>query len=1288
MEATAPARLDRYVPRVVLRRLAADPSTSAIVVDGTVVFVDLSGFTKLSERLARRGDEGAELLVDAIDRTFSQLLVEAYDNGASLLKFGGDALLLLFEGPGHELRGCRSAACMRRTLTRMGMVESGGVRIRLRMSAGVHSDRFHLFLAGDPYRELLTTGPAWTTVVRMEAAAEAGDILLSPSTAAALPSSLLGPALGPGRLLAGLPEAPEAPDDPPPGVDPALVAACVPTAVLAYAADGEQPPEHRVATVAFVHYAGTDALIAQEGPEAAARELGALVDDVAAAADELRVSLLGTDVDADGGKFMLCAGAPTATDDVEERMLLALRRVVEGHRRIPVRAGANRGAVFAGDVGPTARRTYTTMGDATNLAARLMSRAQPGQVLVTGALLEHSATAFETTRLEPFTVKGKSRPVQAWALGPALGRRARAAAEAAVTERFPLVGRDREIAVLEAALADARAGRGRLVELVGEPGLGKTRLLEELEARAGGLEVVRGVCETYTAAAPHRAWREPLQELLGLPRDAGPAELEAAVRARVRAHAPELEPWLPLLAVPLGLVLPDTPEVARLAPEFRTARLHGALLDLLARAVPRPVLLEFGDVHLMDRASADLLAALAGRLEDVPWLVAVTRRDVDEGFVAGEGPAILTVEPAPLAPADALRLAELATEDAPLPPGTVALAAQRSAGNPQFLRDLLRAAGDGVQELPRSIEAAAVARIDRLGVEDRALVRRAAVLGVSFDTALLEHVLEPGAPRPDALTWARLNRYFADEGGGRRHFRRAVVREVAYAGLPFRVRRRLHAEVGAVLEARLGAAPADQAAVLSLHFAAAGDAQRAWRYARLAGDRAAAEFAHADAAVLYGRALEAARRLRVAPAERADVWQALGEARARTGELGAAMAAFTAARRAVRGDRLREAALLHRHALTDLDAGRVRQAVRWCLRGARVLEGEASAAAHAQRAELTATLATIRLRAGRVDDAVALCRTAIADAEAAGASADRALARACHVLDWALAESGRPSDGRHSRRALAIYECLCDLDRQAAVLNNMGGMAYWAGDWTAAVALYRRAAAASAGAGDTANAAFGDCNVGEVLSDQGRVDEAEALLHRARRVWRGTGYEWGVGYTTALLGRAAARRGDAATARTRLDDAVSRFSALGTAGDAAWADSLRAEAAACAGDAADALRRADRLLLDQAGTGRLAPLLHRVRGFALAQLGEFAAAEGALGASLAESRLQDEPFEIARALQALNALDVRCGRPADPARAEECERLLERLGVVSLPPAPLGDAGPADGAGLAEAGAA
>ena len=144
---------------------------------------------------------------------------------------------------------------------------------------------------------------------------------------------------------------------------------------------------------------------------------------VEAATEEQGVAFLASDVDADGGKLILTGGAPKGTGNDEERMLLALRKIVAAELPSPIRIGVHRGAVFAGDIGPRYRRTYTVMGDAVNLAARVTAKAEPGQIYATADVLDRSNTLFETTKLEPFTVKGKAAPVQAWSVGRAQGSR-------------------------------------------------------------------------------------------------------------------------------------------------------------------------------------------------------------------------------------------------------------------------------------------------------------------------------------------------------------------------------------------------------------------------------------------------------------------------------------------------------------------------------------------------------------------------------------------------------------------------------------------------------------------------------------------------------------------------------------------------------------------------------------------------------------------------------------------------------------------------------------------------
>jgi class 3 adenylate cyclase/tetratricopeptide (TPR) repeat protein len=1256
--------LDPHVPRVLLRHLAETPEATVRTVEATILLADVSGFTKLSERLARRGREGAEELVEAIGGCFGPLLDLAYEDGGSLLKLGGDALLLLFEGDDHLPRACRTAAGMRRLLLDVGRLRTSVGNVVLRMSQGIHSGELHLFLVGESHRELLVAGPGATAVTRMEKAAGAGEIVLSPQTAQQLLPSCRGALRGEGRLLLSLPPAP--PPAPPPAVPhPGLeaVASCLSTEVRAHARSGRLPPEHRQVTVAFVRFEGADALIEGEGPQAAADELGALVADVQRALDEREVCFLESDVDVDGGKLMLTAGAPRMVGDDTERMLLALRRIADGRRRLGVRIGVNRGNAFCGDVGTPFRRSYSVMGDTVNLAARITAKAPVGEVYATAAALEASAGALAATPLEPLTVKGKAQPVPVWSLGPARGKRTPVAEE----RRLPFVGREAELALLDEALASARGRRGRLVEISGEAASARRASWRSCTGAPRGWRGSRSFATPTPAPSRTRPGASCCARSSAPAGRTPPSSWSSACACASPATDPALLPWLPLLALPLGIDPDPTPEVEALAPVFATAQLHRVTAELLRVLLPEAFLLEVEDVHLMDAASADLLAAVTAELSHRPWLAVATRRDAEGGFSTPDAPHVIRLELDGLAPDEALLLAETATEHDPPPPHLVALAAERSGGNPQFLRDLLQAVTAGGEgDLPDSIETAAMARIDRLAPADRNVVRRAAVLGLRFEERHLPGVLDVGVPVPDAATWRRLHPLIAPAGDGAWRFTRAVVRDAAYAGLPFSTRRQLHVIVAALLEREAGDEPGDAAELLSRHYALAGDHAGTWIHARVAGDRARAGLAFADAATSYRRAIRAGQALGATERELSAAWEALAGALTRTGELAEADEALRAARRLSPSDSRRQAALFLQHARIAERAGRAPSAVRWAQRGLRALDGLGDPLAARVRAPLLSLLAGARQREGRMDDAITLCHQAIAEAQAAGE--DAALAQACHILDWALFDAGRAAEATHSDRALEIYERLGDLDRQAAVLNNMGGFAYHEGRWQEAVELYRRAADASARAGDVANAAFGDCNVGEVLGDQGHLAQAEQRLRRALRVWRGSSYDWGAAFATALLGRTAVRAGRHAEGLELLEDALARFRRLRAGSDALLVRAYVAEALAFGRRPQRALQAADRLLPD---AGRSAALVHRVRGFALAQLGDGDGAERALRASVDAARAQDSHYELAVSMDALLALRTGSGRGAGATAGARRDALLARLDVVALPAPPL-----------------
>ena len=284
------------------------------------------------------------------------------------------------------------------------------------------------------------------------------------------------------------------------------------------------------------------------------------------------------------------------------------------------------------------------------------------------------------------------------------------------------------------------------------------------------------------------------------------------------------------------------------------------------------------------------------------------------------------------------------------------------------------------------------------------------VLGTSFHPRMVADVLEGGEP-VDERTWTRLADVFADDGGGWLRFRHGVVRDAAYAGLPFRTRRRLHAIAGERLERELGEAAGERAAILSLHFLLAGDNDRAWTYARAAGDRARDSYAYADAARLYRRALDAAgRRASSRPSSRPP---------------GSTSARRTSARasptRRWRPSGARATLLPRRSGLGrprsctarrswPTARGDAVRAVRCAERGhPRRSRAPTALRAGACRAALLAALATARLRQGRCEEAVLLCRDGHRGGGGRLARSGR-VAHACFVLDWALHDAGRPEE--------------------------------------------------------------------------------------------------------------------------------------------------------------------------------------------------------------------------------------------------------------------------------------
>ena len=589
-----------------------------------------------------------------------------------------------------------------------------------------------------------------------------------------------------------------------------------------------------------------------------------------------------TDVGKGSVKALLTAGAPSSTGHDEERMLRALREIMDRPGIVPMRVGVNTGKVFTGDFGPPYRRAYRVFGDAINTAARVMSKAEPGQILSTEIVLERSRTTFETTPIEPFQAKGKAEPVRASVVGadprhegataaPRLrarraGRRARRAAR-----------RDRRRRGTGTAGSSRSAAR---------PGVGKSRLVEELDRALAATSS----CCTRAARSTRRRRRTSRSarrcaRCSGSPPEADSDEVERRLREVVARVDPTLVPWIPLLGILLGLDLPPTPETRSLDARFlreQLARRGDALPRLDARGHADDARRRGRPLHGRgERRPPD--AVLAGRLEPA---AGAPRHALRRRRALGADDADLRcLSIMPAAAADRRgwpRWSSSLTEDDPLSPHDVEEIARRSGGNALFLFELLEAVrATGYDRRPARLGRVADRRRDRPALADRpdgAPLRLGARRelrpgpargrrergGGARRRASGQRLAELVDPEP------RWSHALPQHAHPRRRLRGASVPPPPRAP---RARRRRHRVARGHL-ARRGAR------TLALHFHEAQRHDKAWTYCRQAGDRAKRIFANVDAARFYERAATAGRRLRgVTAADLAAVYELLGDVR-------------------------------------------------------------------------------------------------------------------------------------------------------------------------------------------------------------------------------------------------------------------------------------------------------------------------------------------------------------------------------------------------------------------------
>jgi adenylate cyclase len=824
--------------------------------------------------------------------------------------------------------------------------------------------------------------------------------------------------------------------------------------------------DRRTATILFADLTGFTALSERLDPE----DVRALQTDLF---EEMRAVLLHEDAFIEkyvGDAVMAVFGAPTAHEDDPQRALrcalqlhdsaAALTQRWQQRLRQPLQLhiGINTGRVVAGHIGAAQGAAYAVTGDAVNVASRLQSAAGPGETWLSQETRAQAHDAFEFEPAGSVQLKGKALPLSAFRLVGAAAHAAGALPERQRGARLAsrLAGRSEELAQLHAALQTLPGSGARVLSLVGDAGIGKSRLVDELlqQLRGGDVAVQRTGCTAHQVQ-PYGVAARFFRSGFGLTA----ADTLPAVQAKVEAglsllgaQADEIALVVPMAGYVLGLA--GLQELRQLEPERLHRQITMALRIVLDCQLRRsPLLLVVEDIQWADAASLELLSTMADWLHPRPMLLLLTSRPgVDmSGFAAGRAPhGLLPLQPLGPAQIDEALAGCFGTAGLGwMPPALRARLIERAAGNPFFLEEMVRsliAAGVLVEseagwscherqaaaDVPATLEGLLLSRFDRLAPAERRCLQEAAVLGTAFDQGLLQALAGDGfdTSRLDGLCAAG---YLASAAPGRYRFCHPIARDVVYQNLLLRRRTELHAQVGRLLEARIGRSTPrfEDLEALGHHLSLGDEPARGARWLVAAGDWARGIYANDDAIRIYQRA-HAALGARDDGEARLDIDERLGDLFGPTGRRDSAFEHYSRVRDAARraGDRPREARIQRKLAALHWDAG-ARECSRECLdAGLALLAGSDGGI---EAAYLLQEMGRFAFRTGDNEAAVQWAERALADAQCAAQQwpessperrdASTAAAQAMNTLGAALARLDRTEEAvLHIERSIAIAE--------------------------------------------------------------------------------------------------------------------------------------------------------------------------------------------------------------------------------------------------------------------------
>ncbi len=942
-----------FLPRYLLDRSPTRGPPHGELLQGSFSFADVTGFTALTGELSKRGTKGREEMNRLMRRLFAALLDPLLTSGGDLLIFAGDAVLASFtaQSDGRDAAwATRTALRLVRAIAPFAHLETPYGTFSLTMSAGVERGRAFAGVVGTRQRmELLISGGPVQGAMTAEGAAAPGDVVAGPGIRPHLRDDdfvlqdhvvaglrdgdlddyeTVPPARRRRRLAAlfsrQIPDLVEHLRQTLEQVE--SLAPFIPADLFTQIARGEDVRQHPPVAVQFVNLLGIEDLaLGPAGPERATAALQRYFVQAQEIVSDREGIISQVDPYAKGFTLLNSFGAPAHHEGVPRlaaAAALELRQLLEQVNRefeldppLTQRIGLTYDRIFTGEIGYRHRREYVVAGPAVNLAARLMSKAEPGQIVLDPLTWKQVQDDFSARELPPIPLKGIPEPVPRFDLrGVRQGR-------GLTLTNYPLIGHQAKRTTLEERLDDAMSGHGGAVAVIGETGIGKNRLTAALTetAQTQGVTVLLGRCRAFGQGTPYLPWLELVSNWFELDRDAPPETRRRRLRDRLSAF--DLAPSLPAFADLLGL----PPALERLAPSSHSVTAQGGifaklqpaptersvsgLADLLKRrveetasssvdqrpsvwkilneraSIPRalmtllerqvccqPTLIVLEDIQWIDPASREILECVVEGAPRWPLLVVVTGRP--DAHWTGDRLAL-----SPLRPPDDEALASLALRATCLAPDLGAWLRERTAGNPLFILSYCRALRDAnavvvdpstgmarwsgpPPSLPLSLQELLLAQVGRLNTASQEALRRGAVVGESFSTWLVGTLYGDAQIDPDltdALAQAAHRSLIAPPPPESVHaFTSNPLHEAVYETLSHSLRRAWHEQLGDILADTDESTRYERLERIAHHYYRSDNAYKGAHFTRLAGDKALARQADEAARAFYAQTLKAA----------------------------------------------------------------------------------------------------------------------------------------------------------------------------------------------------------------------------------------------------------------------------------------------------------------------------------------------------------------------------------------------------------------------------------------------